>query len=59
MDCVFLIHPVDENLTWKSHISHIAWKISKSIGVMKKASFYVSESTLKMLYFSFVYPYMQ
>ena len=26
---------------------------------MKKASFYVSESSLKMLYFSLIYPYMQ
>ena len=55
----FLRIILDENLTWKSHISHIARKISKSIGVMKKASFYVSESSLKMLYFSLTYPCMQ
>ena len=50
---------LDENLTWKQHISYIVRKISKSIGVMKKASFYVYESSLKMLYFSVIYPYMQ
>ena len=33
--------------------------MSKSIGIIKKASFYLSKSTLLTLYYSLVYPYMQ
>jgi hypothetical protein len=50
---------LDEHLSWKSHISHVTRKMSKSIGISKMASFYLSKSTLLTLYYSLVYPYMQ
>ena len=50
---------LDEHLTWKSHISHVARKMAKSIGIIKRASFCLSKSSLTMLYYSLVYPYMQ
>ena len=50
---------LDEHLSWKSHITHVTRKMSKSIGIIKKASFYLSKSTLLTLYYSLVYPYMQ
>ena len=50
---------LDEHLTWKAHISHVARKMSKSIGIVKKASFCLSNSSLITLYYSLVYPYMQ
>ena len=31
---------LDENLTWKPHISHVCKKISKSIGIIYRARFY-------------------
>ena len=37
---------LDENLSWKAHISHIAHKISKSIGIMYRSSFYLFKSAL-------------
>jgi hypothetical protein len=53
-EAVFL----DKNLSWKSHISHTASKISKSIGVIFKASFYLPLVSLRILYYSMIYPYL-
>ena len=50
---------LDENLSWKAHISHIAHKISKSIGIIYRSSFYLFKSALRMLYYALVYPYLQ
>ena len=47
------------NLTWKSHISHVSRKMSKSIGIIKKASFCLPSRSLISLYYALVYPYMQ
>ena len=49
---------IDENLNWKEHIHAVASKISKSIGVISKSRFYVTEKTLFMLYYALVYPYL-
>ena len=54
---VFLGVIMDENLNWKSEISHVANKVSKSTGIIRKSSFYLSKKTLRKLYFSLVYPY--
>ena len=56
---VFLGVILDEHLSWKSHISHVANKISKSIGIIFRASFNLQKSSLRILYFSLVYPYLQ
>jgi hypothetical protein len=58
-EVVFLGVILDEHLSWKSHISHIARKISKSIGVIFKSSFCLPKSSLRLLYYSLVYPYLQ
>ena len=50
---------LDENLTWKAHVSYIARKISKSIGIVYRSSFYSFKSALRILYFALVYPYLQ
>lgn len=48
---------LDENLSWKPHISNIACKISKSgIG---RSNPCLTKLTLKTLYFSLVYRYVQ
>ena len=57
-ETVFLGVQLDEELSWKSHISHIAGKISKSIGIISKASFYLLQKSLFTLYYSIVYPYI-
>ena len=55
----FLGVMLDENLSWKAHISHVAHKISKSIGIIYRSSFYLFKSALRILYFALVYPYFQ
>ena len=48
----------DENLSWKPHIANIANKVSKSIGIIYKASLCLPTSTLCTLYYSLVYLYL-
>ena len=58
-EVVFLGIVLDECLSWKPHISLISNKISKSVGIIFKASFCLSKAALRILYFSLVYPYLQ
>ena len=53
-ETVFLGVIIDENLNWKSEISHVANKVSKSIGMIHKSSFCLSSNSLRVLYYSFV-----
>ena len=46
------------NRTWKSHIHNVARKVSKAIGIIYKSSFCLNNSSLRMLYFSLIYPYL-
>ena len=57
-ETTFLGVLLNENLSWKSHISHIASKISKSIGIIYKSSIYLTRLALRTLYFALVYPYL-
>ena len=54
---VFLGVILDENFSWKPHIANIARKVSKSIGIIHKASLCLPTSTLCTLHYSLVYPY--
>lgn len=49
---------LDKNLTWKSHISSIAEKTSEFIGIIFRSSFYLSISSLRMLYNSMILTYL-
>ena len=49
---------IDEGLTWKSHISYICKKISKSVGIMYRFCFLLSSNTKKSLYYTLIYPYL-
>ena len=50
---VFLRMVLDKHLTWRSHVAHVANKISKSIGIIRKSSFYLKndESTHFALFY--------
>ena len=54
----FLGIVIDNKLTWKWHIDHIAGKISRGIGMIIKARQYLNKSGLMSLYYSFIYPYL-
>ena len=43
---------IDEGLTWKSHISYICKKISKSVGIMYRFRFFLSSNTKLSLYYT-------
>ena len=49
---------IDQHLAWKTHINFVCTKISKTIGMLYKACFYVTRKSLLSLYFSLVYPYL-
>ena len=54
----FLGVHIDHHLNWSQHTQHIANKISKSIGILNKTRPYLDRSTLRILYFSIVFPYL-
>jgi len=49
---------VDENLKWQNHINNIASIISRNIGVMGRAKFYISSQHLLLLYNILILPYL-
>ena len=49
---------IDSNLTWKQHISHIASKLSKIIGIICRLRHLAPFSTLSNIYRSLIYPYL-
>lgn len=49
---------IDSHLNFKEHINYIAKKISKSAGILYRLSKFVPHSTLKQLYYSFIYPFL-
>ena len=49
---------LNEKLKWGPHIEYLCKKISKSSFILCKLRHYVNFNTLKMLYYSLVYPYL-
>ena len=49
---------LDEILTWKKHIQYICTKIAKNIGIIAKARKILNTNILLMLYYCFIYPYI-
>ena len=48
---------IDHRLNW-SHIAHVENKVSNGIGIMYTARSYITQSSLKKLYFSYIYHYL-
>ena len=53
----FLGVNIDENATWKDHISVVKSNLSKTIGIMYRASTFFNQSSLFTLYCSICLPY--
>ena len=49
---------VDSTLTWNIHIDKICKTISRTTGLLYKIRPFVKNKTLKMLYYSLVYPHL-
>ena len=54
----FLGVVIDESLTWKNHVSYIASKICKSIGIIHKVRRLLTKETRIQLYNSLILPYL-
>ena len=50
---------IDDKLTWSNHIAYLENKLSRSVGLFHRIRYYLSDSALKSLYFSFVYSHLQ
>ena len=57
-ETMFLGVFLDDNLTWKPHISLLASKLSKSIGIIHKSRFFLSTQSFRTLYNSMILPYL-
>ena len=49
---------IEESMSWKPHIAQVVSKVSKTIGILYKSSFFLSKSSLHTLYYSLDYPYI-
>ena len=49
---------VDSKLSWKLHIDNICKTISRNIGIINRLKFHIPVSSLLMLYFSLILPYL-
>ena len=50
---------LDEKLSWSTHIQHLSLQLAKVTDFLYRLRSYVTEDTLLMLYFSFVYSRIQ
>ncbi len=48
---------MDEFLSWKAHINHVASKVAKCIGILIRGKHILMTKTLTMLYYAFAHPY--
>ena len=49
---------IDNHLTWKYHISHVASKISRNIGIIARLRHFTPFLTLQHVYRSLIFPYL-
>ena len=49
---------IDQHLEWKTHVNFIVAKISKSVGLLYKAKYYLPSNSLLTLYYALIYPYL-
>ena len=54
----FLVVIIYKKLTWQQHITNIASKISKAIGVIERVRYKLPRSSLLSLYYSPIYPHL-
>ena len=48
---------LDQHLTFVSHVQYTKGNIARGIGILYKARKYLKESSMKTLYYTFIYPY--
>ena len=48
---------LNQHLIFESHVQYTKGKIARGIGILYKAKKYLKESSMKTLYYAFIYPY--
>jgi hypothetical protein len=51
----FLGLRIDETLSWKYHIDQLVTKLSSARYAVRTVNYLMSQETLRMIYFSYVY----
>ena len=49
---------IDEKLKWQHHISYVALKLAKSIGILNRLKTKLPKSCLLTVYYSLIYPHL-
>ena len=49
---------IDNKLSWKDHVAHVASKVSRGMGMIIKTRNYLNRKSLLTLHYTFVYPYL-
>ena len=49
---------LDNKLKWTSHIAFVKNKVAKGIGIIQRASKFLTKATLSKLYYTFIFPYL-
>ena len=49
---------LDENINWKNNICSVEKKLAKNIGLLYRAKYFLDESSLKTVYFSYIHSYL-
>ena len=49
---------LDNNLKWTSHIAFVKNKVAMGIGIIQRASTFLTKATLSKLYHTFNFPYL-
>ena len=50
---------MDDTLSWKEHVNYLNSKIARGSRAISKIKPYVNIKTLRTLYYSLIYPYLQ
>ena len=56
----YLVFIPDNKLKWSGHIAYVKNKIAKGIGIIQRASKFLTKATISKLYytFNFIFPYL-
>ena len=49
---------IDNQLSWKKHISHVVMKIKQNVNLLKVSNNYLTGSTKRMIYYAHIYSHI-
>ena len=49
---------IDKHLNWGAHIQHVNNKVAKNISIINELRYYLDLITMKQLYYTFIFPYL-